>query len=194
MLIGEQITERGIGNGSVFIITIGILSQLPSALGMILQQFQFKFQEPGRNDFSSLLVLMAVFVLVTIGTIMIIQGHRRVPLAVCTGAVGRKEVQGGNSYLPLKVNYGSDPRHLRLFPPHVSCHDWRLNWNGNWIGEVASWMAPGSSMYLVLFVFLILFFTYFWTATQFRPSQIASDMKKNGLSQEFAKESPLKII
>ena len=51
---------------------------------------------------------------------------------------------------------------------------------GNWLGEIASWISPGSGLYLTLYVILIIFFTYFWTATQFRPDQIASDMKKNG--------------
>ena len=74
MWVGEQITEKGIGNGMSLIITIGILSQLPTAFGMIFQQLNLDSQEPGQMTFSSVLVLAGVFVAVTIATIMIIQG------------------------------------------------------------------------------------------------------------------------
>lgn len=181
MWIGEQITERGIGNGMSLIITIGILSQLPTALGMILQQLNLDSQEPGQMNFSSIIVLAAVFVIVTIATILVIQGNRRIPLQYARRVVGRKEVQGGNSYIPLKINYaGVIPvifaSSLLMFPATLGTFIGR----GNWIGEVASWISPGNNIYLVLYVLLIIFFTYFWTATQFRPDQIASDMKKNG--------------
>lgn len=181
MWVGEQITERGIGNGMSLIITIGILSQLPSALGMMMQQLNLDSQEPGQMNFSTVLVIIGVFVLVTIGTIMIIQGHRRIPLQYARRVVGRKEMQGGSSYIPLKVNYaGVIPvifaSALLMFPATLGT----FVGTGNWLGEVASWISPGSTLYLILFVTLIIFFTYFWTATQFRPDQIASDMKKNG--------------
>lgn len=181
MWIGEQITEKGIGNGMSLIITIGILSQLPTAFGMIFQQLNLDSQEPGQMTFASVLVLAGVFVAVTIATIMIIQGHRRIPLQYARRVVGRKEVQGGNSYIPLKVNYaGVVPvifaSSLLLFPATLSTFVGR----GNFLGDVANWLSPGNSVYVVIYVALIIFFTYFWTATQFRPDQIASDMKKNG--------------
>jgi preprotein translocase subunit SecY len=181
MWIGEQITERGIGNGMSLIISLGIVSQLPTALGMILQQLNLDTQEPGQMNFASVLVLMAVFVLVTISTILIIQGHRRIPLQYARRVVGRKEVQGGNSYIPLKINYaGVIPvifaSSLLMFPATLAS----FVGQGNWIGSIVNMLAPGSTGYIALFVMLIIFFTYFWTATQFRPDQIASDMKKNG--------------
>lgn len=181
MWIGEQITERGIGNGMSLIITVGIVSQLPTAFGMILQQLNLDSQEPGQMNFSTVLVLLGVFVLVTIATIMVIQGHRRIPLQYARRIVGRKEVQGGTSYLPLKINYaGVIPvifaSSLLMFPAIIGT----FVGGGNWLGEVASWLSPGNTLHLVLYILLIIFFTYFWTATQFRPDQIASDMKKNG--------------
>lgn len=181
MWIGEQITERGIGNGMSLIICLGILSQIPTAFGLILQQLNLDSQEPGQMNFSSILVLAGVFVIVTIATIMVIQGHRRIPLQHARRVVGRREVQGGTSYIPLKINYaGVIPvifaSSLLLFPATIGTFIGR----GNWIGEFANWLSPGGSLYLVLYVVLIIFFTYFWTATQFRPDQIASDMKKNG--------------
>lgn len=181
MWIGEQITEKGIGNGMSLIIMLGILSQIPTAFGLIFQQLNLDSQEPGMMNFSSVLVLATVFVLVTLATILIIQGHRKIPLQYARRVVGRKEVQGGNSYIPLKVNYaGVVPvifaSSLLMFPATLSTFAGR----GNWLGEIAFWLSPGSSFHLVMYVVLIIFFTYFWTATQFRPDQIASDMKKNG--------------
>lgn len=181
MWVGEQITENGIGNGMSLIITLGILSQLPTAMGLIFQQLNLDSQEAGQMNFSSLIVLMGVFISVTIATILIIQGYRRIPLQYARRVVGRKEVQGGTSYIPLKVNYaGVIPvifaSSLLLFPATLSTFAGR----GNFLGEVANWISPGSTIYITMFVILIIFFTYFWTATQFRPDQIASDMKKNG--------------
>ncbi len=181
MWVGEQITEKGIGNGISLIICLGILSQIPTAFGLIFQQLNLSSQEPGQMNFSSILVLFAVFVAVAIATILVIQGHRRIPLQHARRVVGRKEIQGGTSYIPLKINYaGVIPvifaSSLLMFPATIGTFIGR----GNWIGEITNWLSPGSFLYILLFVVLIIFFTYFWTATQFRPDQIASDMKKNG--------------
>lgn len=181
MWVGEQITEKGIGNGMSLIITIGIVSQLPTAIGLILQQLNLDSQEPGAMNFTTVLVLVGIFIVVTLGTILVIQGHRRIPLQYARRVVGRKEMQGGNSYIPLKVNYaGVIPvifaSSLLMFPAILVT----FAGTGNWLSEIAHWLSPGSTLYVLLFVGLIIFFTYFWTATQFRPDQIASDMKKNG--------------
>lgn len=181
MWVGEQITERGIGNGMSLIISVGILSQIPTAMGLIMQQLNLDSQESGQMNFASILVLMSVFVAVTIATILVIQGHRRIPLQHARRVVGRREVQGGTSYIPLKINYaGVIPvifaSSLLMFPATIGTFIGR----GNWIGEIAGWLSPGSTMHMLMFIALIIFFTYFWTATQFRPDQIASDMKKNG--------------
>jgi len=181
MWIGEQITERGIGNGISLIICLGILSQIPTAMGLILQQLNLDSQEPGQMNFSSILVLIGVFIAVTFATILVIQGHRRIPLQHARRVVGRREVQGGNSYIPLKINYaGVIPvifaSSLLMFPATLGA----FVGTGNWLGDIAHALSPGSALHLLFFVALIIFFTYFWTATQFRPDQIASDMKKNG--------------
>ncbi len=181
MWIGEQITEKGIGNGMSMIITVGIVSQLPTAIGMILQQLNLDSPEPGQMNLASILSILGVFVCVTWGTIMVIQGHRRIPLQYARRVVGRRETQGGSSYIPLKVNYaGVIPvifaTSLLMFPATIG----QLLGGGTWLSTITSWLSPGSSVHLVMFVTLIIFFTYFWTATQFRPDQIASDMKKNG--------------
>jgi len=181
MWIGEQISERGIGNGISLIITIGILSSLPMTLGSIMRQLNLDSQEPGQLSFSSLIVLGIVFVIIIIGTILIIQGQRRIPLQYARRVVGRQEVHGGSAYIPLKINYaGVIPvifaSSLLMFPATLA----QFVGRGNWLGQVANWMSPGNWVYTIFYVLLIVFFTYFWTATQFHPEQIASDMKKNG--------------
>ncbi len=181
MWIGEQITEKGIGNGISLIITIGILAYLPKTIGAVLQQLNLESQEVGQLTFSSLIVLSALFVLITVGTILIIQGQRRIPLQYARRIVGRHEVQGGNAYIPLKINYaGVIPvifaSSFLTLPATVG----QFLGQGNWLGVVANSISPGSWVYTIIYISLIIFFTYFWTAMQFRPEQIASDMKKNG--------------
>lgn len=182
MWIGEQITERGIGNGMSLIITVGILSSLPTTLGVLLQQLNLDSPEAGQLSLFSMMVLFSLFILVTVATIYIVQGQRKIPLQYARRVVGNREVQSmGSSYIPLKVNYaGVIPvifaSSLLMFPATIG----QFIGMGNWIGVVADWLSPGSTLYLAMYMFLIVFFTYFWTATQFRPDQIASDMKKNG--------------
>ena len=181
MWIGEQITEKGIGNGMSLIITLGIISSLPSTIGSVIKQLNLDSQEPAQLTFSSAIVLFAVFVLVIIATILIIQGVRKIPVQYARRVVGRKEVQGGGSFVPLKINYaGVIPvifaSSLLMFPATLG----QFLGKESWIGVMANSLSPGSWVYTTFFVLLILFFTYFWTATQFHPEQIASDMKKNG--------------
>lgn len=181
MWIGEQITERGIGNGISLIISIGILSSLPRTLGTIIRQLNLDSQEPGQMTFSSIVILSIVFVAIILGTIMIIQGTRKIPLQYARRVVGRRESQGGSSHIPLKINYaGVIPvifaSSLLMFPATIA----QFLSKGSWLSNVVNMLSPGSWVYTALFVVLILFFTYFWTATQFHPEQIASDMKKNG--------------
>lgn len=181
MWVGEQITEKGVGNGISLIIAIGILASFPSTVGSIIKQLNLESQDAGQLSFSTLIVLCALFVLITVGTILVIQGQRRIPLQYARRIVGRHEVQGGNSHIPLKVNYaGVIPvifaSSLLMFPATIG----QFIGKGTWMGQLSNYLSPGSWVYMGIYVMLILFFTYFWTATQFRPEQIASDMKKNG--------------
>lgn len=181
MWIGEQITQRGIGNGISLIITVGIVVSLPSTIGSIIQQLNLQSQEIGQLTFTSLVVLAVVFICIIFGTILVIQGQRKIPLQYARRVVGRHEVQGGNSYIPLKLNYaGVLPvifaSSMLMFPATIG----QLMGYGSWLAKVAHYLTPGSWVYTIVYVLMILFFTYFWTATQFHPEQIASDMKKNG--------------
>lgn len=182
MWVGEQITAKGVGNGISLIITVGILSSIPGTIGSIVNQLNLHSQEAGQMSFTSLIVLCSVFVIIIIGTILVIQGQRRVPLQYARRVVSKTgQAQGGNSYIPLKINYaGVIPvifaSSFLMFPATIA------QWLGtsSVVGQVANMLTPGNWAYTLLYVFLILFFTFFWTSTQFNPEQIASDMKKNG--------------
>lgn len=181
MWIGEQITEKGIGNGISMIIAIGIISSLPTTIGSIIKQLNLDSQMTGQLTFSSLVVLIGIFVLIIVGTILIIQGQRKIPLQYARRIVGRREVQGGSAYIPLKVTYaGVIPvifaSSLLMFPATIG----QFIGSSTFLGRMATAISPGTWTYTTFYVMLILFFTYFWTATQFHPEQIASDMKKNG--------------
>ena len=181
MWIGERISEKGIGNGVSLIITLGILSSFPSTIGAVIQQLNLSSQEAGQLSFSSLLALVGIFIIIIVGTILVIQGQRRIPIQYARRTVGTKQMQGGASYIPLKVNYaGVIPvifaSALLMFPATIG----QFMGQGSWLGKITAYLNPGSWVYTILYVSLILFFTYFWTATQFQPEQIASDMKKNG--------------
>lgn len=181
MWIGEQISEKGIGNGISLIITVGILSSFPTTLGNIVRQLNLDSQEAGQLSLLSVVLLLVLFVFIILGTILIIQAQRKIPLQYARRIVGRHEVQGGSANIPLKVNYaGVVPvifaSSLLMFPATIA----QFLGQGSWLGRLAGWLSPGSNAFLVFYAILIIFFTYVWTAAQFHPEQIASEMKKNG--------------
>lgn len=181
MWIGEQISEKGIGNGVSLIITVGILASLPSTVGMLISQLNLESQEVGQVTFSSLLVLAAFFILVVIGTILIIQGTRKIPLQYARRVSSDREIKQSDAHIPLKLNYaGVIPvifaSAMLMFPATIA----QFLGKGSVVGSIASMLVPGTYGYGIIYVTLIIFFTFFWTASQFHPDQIASDMKKNG--------------
>ncbi len=182
--IGEQISDKGIGNGISLIIALGIVSQIPSAIGLLVKQLSLETQGAGQLSFASIVILSIVFVSVIIGTILIIQGQKKIPLQYARRIAGTTETGGGTAHLPLKINYaGVIPvifaSTLLMFPATIA----QLLGSSlklQWISKIATVLYPGTPLYTMLYVFLILFFTFFWTSTQFKPEQIASDMKRNG--------------
>lgn len=181
MWIGEQISDKGIGNGVSLIITLGILASFPSVIGSIVNKMNLGSQEAAQLGLISLLVLCAVFIFVLVTTIFMIEGVRKIPVQYARRIVGRREYPGGGAYLPLKVNYaGIIPvifaSSLLMFPATVGQF---MASESSWFKRLSVLLSPGSVVYSICYVLLIIFFTYFWTATQFRPEQIASEMKKN---------------
>jgi len=159
------------------------LSQIPSAIGLIIKQLNFQSQQVGQMSISSLVILAFVFIAVIMATILIIQGQRNVPLQYARRIVARRESAPSGAHIPLKINYaGVIPvifaSSILMFPATVSQ---MLGGSTNsWFAEIARNLTPGTAVHTTIFALLILFFTYFWTSTQFHPEQIASDMKKNG--------------
>jgi len=180
MWLGEQITERGIGNGISIVITVNIISRLPAAVYQAY--FMFKKTEDGSAPFSMfhLAGLIIMIFLVIAGTIALTQGQRKIPIHTAKRVIGRKVYGGQNTYMPLRVNYsGVMPiifaSVLLQFPPML------LNKaQGGFFLWLSNAFQPGEWFHTVSYALLILFFSYFWVATQFNPLQIADDLKKNG--------------
>jgi preprotein translocase subunit SecY len=187
MWLGEQISERGIGNGVSLVITIGILARLPKAGQAMWEMF---FPEAGdpRFNFFHFIALFILLLAVIAGVIAVTQAQRKIPVQHAQRAVGRKVISGGSSFLPLRVNYaGVMPvifaQAILMFPAQI------LQFLGQRIENpflhknllaLAVHLQERSILYLVLYGLMILFFSYFWVATQFNELQIADDMKKSG--------------
>lgn len=179
MWIGEQITERGIGNGSSIIITIGILAQLPTACVLTYQIMIPGAMGGGRHPLV-FVAMIAMLAAVIAGVIMVTQGQRRIPVQHAKRVVGRRVFGGQSTYIPLRVNYaGVIPvifaSSILLFPATIGSF---VNWGP--LAAVSQILMPGGWLYESTYMLLIVFFCYFWTATQFNPIQWAEDMKKNG--------------
>src|SRR5213594_2516046 len=181
MWLGDQITERGIGNGISLIITIGIVARLPAALAQACKTFVPSGGAATQVN-PMVLVLMVLFlILVIAGVIAITQGQRKITVQYAKRVVGRKQYGGNTQYMPLKVNYpGVMPIifawALLLFPNQI------VSWafpNSPTARQISEMLSTGWLHYVVLAA-MIFFFSYFWVATQFQPAQIADDLKKYG--------------
>lgn len=190
MWLGEQITDRGIGNGVSLVITIGILARLPNAVQGLIDMFSTHggTTEPAHNIVTTGTVLVLLMALVIGGVIAITQAQRKIPVQYAQRAVGRKMYAGGTSFMPLRVNYaGVMPiifaQSILLFPQPVLkwlAEHIRVPFLQEFFQGLEIQMGYGSFLYLTIYAGMILFFSYFWVATQFNEIQIADDLKKNG--------------
>src|SRR5256714_13037545 len=182
MWLGDQITDRGIGNGISLIIAIGIVARLPAALAQAWKTFVPSAQTGTSQVNPAILVLMVAFLFIVIaGVIAITQGVRKITVQYAKRVVGRKMYGGQTQYMPLKVNYaGVMPIifawALLLFPTTIVSYAFP---HSPTAARIASALNTGWPHYAVL-AGMIFFFSYFWVATQFQPSQIADDLKKYG--------------
>ncbi len=183
--LGEQITERGIGNGVSLIITIGIVSRMPHSV-IELFDMAMKGVTPSGTPFRpvQLLLLLAVFFVVTAATIMLSQGYRRVPIQmVRKSSVGR--MTDGSTYMPLKVNFANVmpiifAGAIMMFPPMIfSALANRPDASSVW-QALALAFQHDTFTYAVVYGILIILFSFFWVANQFNPLQIADNLKKEG--------------
>ena len=181
MWIGDQITERGIGNGISLIITVNIISALPGAL---VQAWRSYVTDAAESPFNALiLVLLIAFLLFVVAAVIAItQGQRRIAIQYAKRVVGRKMFGGQTQYLPLKVNYaGVMP--IIFASAVLALPAMLIQWifkGSEWSTRLQYAMSPGSPWYYLIAGGMIFFFSYFWVATMFQPSQIAEDLKRNG--------------
>lgn len=180
MWLGEQITDRGIGNGISLIITVGILARLPQA-----GQGLIDMMRAGSNfnvfHFIALILLLCA---VVAGVVAVTQSERKIPVQYAQRVVGRKTYGGGSSFMPLRVNYaGVMPvifaSAILMFPNMILDFLGR-RFDIHFFIEIATELNRGTFLYLLLYGLMILFFSYFWVATQFNELQISDDMKKSG--------------
>ena len=175
MWLGEQITEKGIGNGISLIIFAGIVSRLPDGIYVIYQYF-----EAGTVGLFKLLLFLTIAIAMIVLVIAIQQGQRRIPVQYAKRVVGRKMYGGHSTHIPLKVNQaGVIPiifaSSVLMFPVTIAQFI-----DVEWVKTMAGWFAWGTPLQTTLYALLILFFTYFYTAVTFNVSDMAENMKKHG--------------
>lgn len=179
MWLGEQITEKGIGNGISLIIFSGIVSHLPSALGQIFEQVS----EGQMQAISLLLILLAV--VAVIGFVVFVErAQRRIRVNYAQRTQGRKVFAAQSTHLPLKINMaGVIPPIFAssiIILPATLCR-WFGNTKGmEWLGDIGQKLAPDQLPYLVLYAAAIVFFAFFYTALVFNPKDTADNLKKSG--------------
>ncbi len=177
MWLGEQITDRGIGNGASVIITINIIARLPQATMQLIDLAVNGDASGSGLNGVKVLLLGAGFFLVTAFTVWLSQGFRRVPIQMARKTVGN-QIKGGSTYMPLKVNY-ANVMPIIFASALMQIPAMALAWLGkeNW---AALFSQPSSLFYMVLYAVLIIGFSFFWVANQFNPVQISDNLKREG--------------
>jgi preprotein translocase subunit SecY len=175
MWLGEQITERGIGNGISLIIFAGIVARMPTAMSNT-----FRLVSTGAMSIFPIIILLVLMVAVIAVIIFVEQGQRRIPVQYAKRVVGRRMYGGQSTHLPLKINMsGVIPpifaSSIMMFPATISSFI-----TIPWIQNIVSALRPGNVVYELCYVGLIFFFCYFYTAVTFNPVDVADNMKKQG--------------
>ncbi len=175
MWLGEQITEKGIGNGISLIIFAGIVSRLPDGISTIYKYFQ-----AGTISIFNVIFFVIIAIAMIVFVIAIQQGQRKIPVQYAKRVVGRKMYGGHSTHIPLKVNQaGVIPiifaSSVLMFPVTIAQFI-----EVSWVKTVADWFAWGTPLQTTLYALLIIFFTYFYTAVTLNISDMAENMKKYG--------------
>ena len=181
MWLGEQITERGLGNGISLIIFAGIVAGIPSAFGNTLRLYS-------TGEMSPLFILFIFVMMIVVVAVIVFteQGQRRIPVQYAKRVVGRKMYGGQNTHLPLKINMsGVIPpifaSSILMFPLTIAQFLPPETLESNaWLRAILTSMGPSEILYNLLYVLFIVFFCYFYTAVIFNPVDVADNMKKYG--------------
>tara|TARA_B100001540_G_scaffold155512_1_gene137598 strand:- start:3752 stop:5077 length:1326 start_codon:yes stop_codon:yes gene_type:complete len=176
--LGEQITERGIGNGISIIIFAGIVAGLPSAIGNTVD-----LARNGELQNFTVILIFLLVILITAFVIYIERGQRKIPVNYARKMQGRKMYAAQNTHLPLKINMaGVIPpifaSAIILFPATIA--SWSSGADGGMIQSIALSLSPGQPLYIMLYALAIIFFCYFYTALVFNSNETADNLKKSG--------------
>ena len=187
MWLGEQIDEYGIGNGISLLIMAGIVVRMPNAVMLLSNQSVPKLiGAEGEIGLIKLLFLVASFVFVVAGAILITQGQRRIPIQHARHVHGRRTTMGGRQYIPLRVNHGGVmpiifASSLMIFPNVLFGYLSRSWPNSDVLRVLSDAFNPSAGyVYIVCYIGLIYFFAYFWTTVQFRPKEMAEQLRDYG--------------
>jgi preprotein translocase subunit SecY len=180
MWLGEQINERGIGNGISVLIFVGIVAGLPTAMGQTFEQAR-----QGEINSLGLIIILAIVVVVTAFVVFMERGQRRIVVNYAQRQQGRKMYQAQSSHLPLKVNMaGVIPAifasSIILFPGTIAQWVGQGNEDMLWLQSFAQQMQPGNPLYILLYGAGIMFFCFFYTALVYNPRDTADQLKKSG--------------
>jgi preprotein translocase subunit SecY len=184
MWLGEQITERGIGNGVSLVITIGIVADLPGAgQAVYLMFFPPTATERQFHLFHAIALVLLLFAVVA-GVVAVTQAQRKIPVQYAQRTVGRKVFAGGSSFMPLRVNYaGVMPiifaQAILMFPSKILFTLGKVT-EKEVFQDLGRQLEMGQPAYYALYGLMILFFSYFWVATVFNELEIADNLKKQG--------------
>jgi preprotein translocase subunit SecY len=190
MWLGEQIDKYGIGNGVSIILTAGILSRMPNAIGWVVENFDPRqAAEPGKIGIAGLAVLLAAFVGITAGAVLMTVAQRRIPIVQAKHTRGRKVYGGQKHYLPLRINHaGVMPiifaSSLMIFPSAIFGALDNAVTDASWAKTLTRFLAVESQIgkfpYIVCEIALIYFFAYFWTTVQMSPEDMSKQLKEHG--------------
>ncbi|MCW9710992.1 preprotein translocase subunit SecY [Avibacterium sp. 21-586] len=179
MWLGEQITERGIGNGISLIVFAGIVAGLPSAIGATIEQAR-----QGQIHLLALLLIAVIVFAVVFFVVFVERGQRRIKVEYAKRQQGRQILGGHTTHLPLKVNMASVmpaifASSVILFPATLT--SWfGQGTNFDWLTDLSMLLHPGQPLYLIVYAIAIIFFSFFYTAMQFNPRETADNLKKSG--------------
>lgn len=173
MWLGEKITEKGIGNGISLLIFMGIVSEMPGNVVNSIQAARL-----GAVSVFSLILYLVLSVVIIAAVVLVVQGQRRIPVQYAKRVVGRRVYGGQSTHIPLKVNQaGVIPV---IFASSVLTFPLTLTQFVPALDFINRWLGYGTFGYNLVFVILVIFFTYFYTAVTFNPVEVANNMKKNG--------------
>jgi preprotein translocase subunit SecY len=186
MWLGEQIDEYGVGNGISLIIMAGIISRMPWAVNSLLKNVNFQVAAPpGSIGPEKILFLVAAFLFVVAGAILITQGQRRIPIQQAKQMRGRRMYGGQRLYLPLRVNHGGVmpiifASSFMMFPPVIVGQLSKRFPTSGFLGLLNGALSRSGYTYNVLYMVLIFLFAYFWVTVQFQPKEMAKNLRDSG--------------